>query len=502
MRRTSPGGQPASRRARPGWRLLSAAAACLAVALTAAAAAPRPGNVQRPSGSIGGRQLAGTGVIVNYPASGAKHLPDIKASAWVVADAGTGQVLAAKDPHGWYLPASTLKVLTAITLMPVLNPDATVVTTRRAANAIPSKVGLIPGDRYTVSDLFKAMLMISANDAAMSVAQATGSVSKGVAMMNAEAHHLQADDTVAKRPNGLNGAGQHVSAYDEALFARQALDIPEFMHDEQLRTMRFPLKPHHKPVTLYTQNSMLGTYRGDLGGKIGWTTASKTTYIGWAHRNGHTLVVTILHCKPLTEMTYAARLLNWGFAMDGKVRPVGILVSPLPAHPVARPAAHRPPARHTQRALPPPAKLGLPGVPLLAGLGTLVLALLTSLVIVLVTRRGRRAESQPGGSAPVGSTPGASEPGGDTPGDSTPGASGPADSTPEASTPEASTPEASTPEASTPEASTPEASTPEATTPGDSTAGAGDPGDGTPGASTPGASTPGGGAADGSQAAG
>src|SRR5215470_3720212 len=98
MRLTSPGGQPARRIARPGWRLLSAAAA-------------RPGNVQHPSGAIGGPQLAGTGVIVNYPASGAKPLLKIKASAWVVADADTGQVLA------------------AITLMPVLSPNATVVAT-------------------------------------------------------------------------------------------------------------------------------------------------------------------------------------------------------------------------------------------------------------------------------------------------------------------------------------------------------------------------------------
>jgi serine-type D-Ala-D-Ala carboxypeptidase (penicillin-binding protein 5/6) len=384
------GGQPASGPARPGRRLLRALAACLAAALTAAAGLPQPGSVQRAPGPVGGPQLAGTGVVVNYPASGAKRLPDVDAAAFVLADAGTGQVLAAKDPHGWFLPASTLKVLTAITLMPVLNPNATVVTTRRAANVEPSKVGLVEGRAYKVSDLFKAMLMISANDAAMSVAQATGSVSTGVAMMNAEAHHLQADDTVAKRPNGLNGPGQHVSAYDEALFARQALAIPQFMRDEQLRTMRFPLKPHHKPVTLYTQNTMLSTYPGDLGGKIGWTTASKTTYIGWARRGGHTLIVTILHCKPLTELTYAARLLNWGFDMDGKVRPVGVLVGPRPAHP----AAYRPAAR-TARALPPPARLGLPGIPLLAGLGTLALAVLTGLVVVVVTRRSRRAGSPP-----------------------------------------------------------------------------------------------------------
>jgi len=363
-----------------------------ATASGASAAASGASAAAGGRGTIGGPQLAGTGVIVNYPAAHATLLPKVKASAFVVADAGSGKVLAAKDPHGWYLPASTLKVLTAITLMPVLNPDATVLTTRQAADAVPSKVGLIAGRSYRISDLFKAMLLISANDAAMSVAQATGSVSKGVAMMNAEAHHLQADDTVARRPNGLNGPGQRVSAYDEALFARVALTIPEFMHDELLRTARFPLKPHHKPVTLWNQNTMLETYRGDLGGKIGWTTASKTTFIGWARRGGRTLVVTILHCKPLYELTYAARLLDWGFDEDGKVKPVGVLVPPLPAHTVAQRVAPASP-----RALPRPARLGVPGIPLVAGLGTVALALVTGVTLAVVIRRGRRGGNPPAG---------------------------------------------------------------------------------------------------------
>jgi D-alanyl-D-alanine carboxypeptidase (penicillin-binding protein 5/6) len=362
----------------------------LAAGLTLAPALPA-GAAARGRGPVGGPQLAGHGVIVNYPATKAKPLPKVKASAFVLADAGTGQVLAAKDPHGRYLPASTLKVLTAITLMPVLNPNATVVTTRKAADVTPSKVGLLAGHAYRISDLFKAMLMISANDAALSVAQATGSVAKGVAMMNAEARHLQADDTVARRPNGLNGPGQHVSAYDEALFARQALTIPQFMHDEQLRTTRFPLKPHRKPITLFNQNTMLETYRGDLGGKIGWTTASKTTFVGWARRNGHTLVVTILHTKPLDELAYAARLMNWGFDEDGKVRPVGMLVRPLPAHPPKAPQA----TRGKVRPLPQSAKLALPGVPMLIGLGALLLASLTGVAVLVITRRGRRAGSPP-----------------------------------------------------------------------------------------------------------
>jgi len=368
------------------------AVTALAAGLALAPALPA-GAAARGREPIGGAQLAGHGVIVNYAAGKASPLPKVKASAYVIADAGTGQVLAAKDPHGWYLPASTLKVLTAITLMPVLNPNATVVTTRRAANAEPSKVGLIAGHSYRISDLFKAMLLISANDAAMSVAQATGSVGKGVAMMNAEARHLQAYDTVAKRPNGLNGPGQHVSAYDEALFARQALTIPQFMQDERLRTARFALKPGKKPITLWNQNTMLATYRGDLGGKIGWTTASKATFIGWARRGGHTLVVTILHCKPLYELTYAARLLDWGFDEDGKVRPVGVLVPPLPVHTVA----HSAPPSARPRALPPPAKLSLPGIPMLAGLGTLMLASLAGVTVLVISRRGRRAGSPPAG---------------------------------------------------------------------------------------------------------
>jgi D-alanyl-D-alanine carboxypeptidase (penicillin-binding protein 5/6) len=372
---------------------LAAGGLALAPTLPASAGTPSAGAGAADPATVGGAELASTGVVVNYPAAKAKPLPKVDASAWVIADAGTGQVLAAKDPHGWYLPASTLKVLTAITLMPVLDPNATVVTTPRAANQEPSKVGLIAGHSYRISDLFKAMLMISANDAAMSVAQATGSVSKGVAMMNAEAHHLQAYDTVAKRPNGLNGPGQHVSAYDEALFARQALAIPQFMHDEQLRTMKFPLKQGKKPVTLWSQNTMLETYPGDLGGKIGWTTASKTTFIGWARRSGHTLVVTILHCKPLYEMTYAAKLLNWGFAEDGKVKPVGVLVPPLRAHTVA----HRAPPSAKPRALPRPAKLSLPGIPMLAGLATLMLASLAGVTALVISRRGRQAGSPPGG---------------------------------------------------------------------------------------------------------
>ena len=326
--------------------VLAAAGAMLAAAVVAPAAAasqspPAIGPV------IGGAQLAGHGVLVNYPSRSVPRLPEVAASAWVIADAGTGQVLAAKDPHGWYRPASTLKVLTAISLIPLLNPNAMVVASKQATTVSPNIVGLQAGHAYKVSDLFTALLTISANDAAMALAQAPGSLSEGMADINAEARHLQADDTVAVTPNGLDAPGQHTSAYDLALFARQGLRMPAFLKYDRTTGGLFRINKK-KSVGLWNQNTLLTTYPGAIGGKIGWTSAAGATYVGMARRHGVTLIVTLLHCPALTEINAGKSLLNWGFAVDGKVGPVGTLVGarqpPAPSRSASKgqPSAGRP----------------------------------------------------------------------------------------------------------------------------------------------------------------
>ena len=202
-----------------------------------------PGLGSRAARRIGGPLMASSGVVVNQPSDDARPLPDIPASAWVVANADTGEVLAAKDPHGEFGPASTLKVLTAVTLIPLLNPDAMVVATPLATSQQPTSAFLITGREYRVADLFRALLLISANDAAVALTQATGSFAKGMALINGEARHLQAYDVDAKLPNGLPAAGQVTSAYDEALIARQALTMPAFMKYDSTREARLELKP-------------------------------------------------------------------------------------------------------------------------------------------------------------------------------------------------------------------------------------------------------------------
>jgi serine-type D-Ala-D-Ala carboxypeptidase (penicillin-binding protein 5/6) len=335
-------------------RILAALLAGLGLALAGPGAAASAAELAGPA-AVGGPQLASRGVVVDYPSRSVPRLPKIQASAFVVADAGTGQVLAAKDPHGWYRPASTLKMLTAVTLIPLLNPHATVVASKQATSTVPNVVGLVAGRAYRISDLFTALLTISANDAAIALTQATGSFGTGMSLINAEARHLQADDTVAVDPNGLDAPGQHTSAYDLALIARQALKLPAFLKYDQTRSARFVVA-RRKAVELYNQNSLLTSYPGAIGGKIGWTSAAGATYVGMATRHGVTLIVTLLHCPALTEVTSAESLLNWGFSADGKVSPVGTLVGPVqPPAPSPSPSPTPQPARDEVVSRPHPA---------------------------------------------------------------------------------------------------------------------------------------------------
>jgi serine-type D-Ala-D-Ala carboxypeptidase (penicillin-binding protein 5/6) len=378
--------------------VLGAAAPASAVASPVVAAGGPSTSASPVPQAVGGPQLAARGVVVNYPSRSVPRLPNIKASAFVVADASTGQVLAAKDPHGWYRPASTLKVLTAVALIPVLNPDATVVASKQATSTVPNVVGLVAGRAYKISDLFTALLTISANDAAIALTQATGSFDQGMTLINAEARHLQADDTVAVNPNGLDAPDQRTSAYDLALIARQALKLPAFLKYDQTITARFVVA-RRKAVELYNQNSLLTTYSGAIGGKIGWTSAAGATYVGMARRHGVTLIVTLLHCPALTEISSAKSLLNWGFAADGQVGQVGTLVGPLlpasAAPAAASPAAASPVA--TGRPTPAAVLTGprpVSGPPVLATVGFSCLAVTMAVLGFASSRRRRLRAAQ------------------------------------------------------------------------------------------------------------
>jgi D-alanyl-D-alanine carboxypeptidase (penicillin-binding protein 5/6) len=299
------------------------AAAALAAALPLLST---PATAAVGSGPVGGPMLGTHGVVVES-LPGAPRLPKgLSASSWLVADADTGEVLAAKAPHARHLPASTLKVLTAVTLLPRLDPAQMVRASWNDAATDGSKVGLVPGMKYSVDTLFASMLVVSANDAAGALAEAAGGIRPTVALMNATARHLQAYDTRARTPSGLDGPGESSSAYDLALLARAGLAMPAFRHYVGIVSGHVPA-PHHKHYQIYTHDELLTSYPGMIGGKNGYTVAASGTFVGAARRHGHTILISLMHAPP-DFWPQAKSLLDWGFKADGRVVPVGHLVDP------------------------------------------------------------------------------------------------------------------------------------------------------------------------------
>ena len=331
--------------------------------------------------------LAATGVVIS-PLPGAPALPKgLDMGSWLVADADTGDVLAAKAPHGRFLPASTLKTLTAVTLLPLLDPTATTVASQSDAAVDGSKVGIVPGKSYTLDSLFTAMLVVSGNDAADALAEAAGGIAHTVELMNAEAAHLQAYDTVARTPSGLDAQGETTSAYDLALIARAGLAMPAFRHYIGIVHSTMPA-PHHKHFDIYTHNRLLTTFRGDIGVKNGYTVKAGATYVGAATRGGHTIIVTLMNARP-DFWPQAKSLLAWGFAARGNVEPVGTLVAPA-APPATHTAVHAQPVAVNASAGHRDAFLGGEVPPW----EIVVLASSAAVAVLVSTRRFRRRRSR------------------------------------------------------------------------------------------------------------
>ena len=289
---------------------------------------------------VGGDQLALPGVQIN-PVSTTVTPLAIKARTWILADATTGEVLAAKKAHKTRPPASTLKTLTSLTLLPKLALNGTFTATPKAANADGAKVGLDVGQVYTIEDLFYGLMLPSGNDAAIALAQANGGIKSTVDQMNAVAAQIQANDTHALSPNGLDKPGQTSSAYDLALISRAALQRNDFSTIVGSKRYRFPTKQSAGggKHLIYNLNQLLtGDYRGVIGVKTGYTTKAGRTFVGAAKRKGHTLIFVGMGINDSSEGA-AKQALDWGFANLKNVKAVGTLVEPLSPLPTAAPVA-------------------------------------------------------------------------------------------------------------------------------------------------------------------
>ncbi|MFF1447109.1 D-alanyl-D-alanine carboxypeptidase family protein [Streptomyces sp. NPDC058274] len=311
---------------------LAAAAVPLASATPASA---EPAAVSVPAAAIGGERLGRTGIQV----SGASSVPKLTARAWLIADQGSGEVLASYNAHRRLAPASTLKMLFADTVLKKFGRTERHTVTDADLAGIPagsSLVGVKPGITYTVEQLWLGVFLRSGNDAVHVLSHMNGGVDATVAEMQAKAADLQALDTHVVSPDGFDHKGQLSSAYDLTLFARHGLHNTDFRAYCATRTADFPAGGKKTFQIQNTDRLLTGawgmeTYDGLIGVKNGFTSHAGNTFTGAATRDGRTLLVTVMHPKSGGNGVYkeTAALLDWGFASAGRAKSVGTLVDPL-----------------------------------------------------------------------------------------------------------------------------------------------------------------------------
>src|SRR6201747_1831129 len=241
------------------------------------------------------------------------------AEALLLVEADTGKVLQADNATMPWYPASVTKMMTAyVTLKAVkegrLTLDQLVTVSPVAASQSPSKMGLRPGTQVTIENALAMMLVKSANDMAVVLAEGVGGSIDGFsALMRQNAQRLGMTQTSYVNPNGLPADGQITSARDLAILARAIIrDLPEYEYFVHTPSIRFGRR-----VT-QNFNKLIGRYPGADGFKTGFFFASRYNLLASATRNGKRLIAVVLGSTSGHQRAVrAAQLLERGFASNG-----------------------------------------------------------------------------------------------------------------------------------------------------------------------------------------
>ncbi|WP_439572467.1 D-alanyl-D-alanine carboxypeptidase family protein [Phreatobacter sp.] len=237
----------------------------------------------------------------------------------MVIDAATGDVLQSDRGGVPWLPASLTKMMTTYVALRQVSAGRVTMNSglrvsQRAFRSAPSKMGFRPGSVVTLDNALKIIMVKSANDVSVTIAEGLGgSVENFVGMMNAEARRLGMTGTRFINPNGLPGAGQQTTARDMAVLARAMMrEFPQHSILWRMPAIRFGNRVMRNP------NHLIGRYLGADGFKTGFTCASGFNVVATATRGGRQLIVVVMGATSARGRSEtAANLFNRHFSGFG-----------------------------------------------------------------------------------------------------------------------------------------------------------------------------------------
>lgn len=242
--------------------------------------------------------------------------PEVTAEAWLLWDDTFERELGSLQPDEARAMASTTKMMTALVALENSDPGDQVLVSDEAAAIGESEIDLVPGETWRMEDLLRALLMRSANDAAVAIAEHVGgSVPGFVRLMNEKAFELGLDDSHFMNPHGLDQEGHFSSARDLLTTARVGMGDPLFAEFVGTRSSTFPQTPDGEERVASTTNALLSTFDGAIGVKTGFTDDAGLTMVAAAERDGRRLYAVVMGSSD--HFADAAALLRYGFNAFG-----------------------------------------------------------------------------------------------------------------------------------------------------------------------------------------
>ncbi len=241
--------------------------------------------------------------------------PEITAKSAFFIDASSGEVLYSKDPHEKLPIASLTKVMTALVAIEHKTMEANFLVPERATQMEPDTMSLIAGESLSLKELLYGVFLLSANDAAETIAQdTTGSRDEFINLMNAKAKEIGMNETHYTNPTGLDeDSGDTVSStYDLSILTRYFIkNHPEIMDISSNPYVELPATQTHQDYQIYSGINLITTYPGVIGFKIGYTPDAGFTIITLARKNGHEIIGVLLNSESRRDET--KELLDYSF---------------------------------------------------------------------------------------------------------------------------------------------------------------------------------------------
>lgn len=244
--------------------------------------------------------------------------PQIQGETAAIIDAKTGKLLFGKEEHKRMYPASTTKVLTALVALERAKLSDVVTVGPDAVNAGGTSIWLLDGEQLSLEELIHALLLNSANDAGVAIAEhIAGSLESFAEISNLTAKKLGARDTNFTNPHGMPGENHYSTAYDLALIGRKAMENEEFRRIVTTVHHEIPRNDPEAQKYLFNHNKLLWSkvygYKGATGLKTGYTVQAGQCIIASAKRDDRELIAVVLRTEGANLWTDAAKLLDYGF---------------------------------------------------------------------------------------------------------------------------------------------------------------------------------------------